>query len=546
MNRLRWIALLALSAAVAAPASRAADFLVGQGEKQWLITDEAGFYRVIFRADNRWQKLPGDRQGEVQAATATEDGAVVLFGDGRSVRYLDSAQEQWGRRPPAALWPQGTKALSVCPTSPSRMGLLVLVRRPVAVVATTRAAAASSAAPGATHPATRPAVVLERRSELALLRYGRDEWEEVAVVPSSPDGAADAAFVAVVDPKTYVLLVRPDRRLLAYADGVWQSQPLPEGLAGGRVLAMFASGNDLVLAVFDPAGKGEIRLGRLAAGSWSAPFALNEPQAGAAPKPVIRPADSPPVLAPWSDGVGVAWRDDGRWVFTRFSRSGSRTAPSEDILARAEAGESASKLWDRLLIGIMVALGVLMFWPGRTVRTEPFSLPPSLRPARLGARLAAFLIDFLPFAVLSYVLAGMPSLASLMTDTAEPKFLLRARHVQAFFGSMAMFAVYGIILEHLFGATVGKMLLRLRVVGDKGCKPSLREIALRNVAKIAEVTFFYIMWPFPVLTRYRQRLGDKIAWTAVIQAPLGPLPEAPEPPPNRPDRQDEPREREKL
>ena len=60
------------------------------------------------------------------------------------------------------------------------------------------------------------------------------------------------------------------------------------------------------------------------------------------------------------------------------------------------------------------------------------------------------------------------------------------------------------------------MVTGLRVVGDRGRRPTFREVALRNVSKIPEMITPLPLLLFPLLTRYRQRLGDKIAWTAVI------------------------------
>ena len=87
----------------------------------------------------------------------------------------------------------------------------------------------------------------------------------------------------------------------------------------------------------------------------------------------------------------------------------------------------------------------------------------------------------------------------------------------AFLGA---YPVYCLLMESRYGATLGKMAMRLRVVGDGGRRPLLREIALRNISKIPELMAMLLVIPilFPVLTRYRQRLGDKIAWTTVIDA----------------------------
>jgi uncharacterized RDD family membrane protein YckC len=63
-------------------------------------------------------------------------------------------------------------------------------------------------------------------------------------------------------------------------------------------------------------------------------------------------------------------------------------------------------------------------------------------------------------------------------------------------------------------------------VKEDGSRPGLREAALRNATKIVELsmllsTMAWLMMIFvllPLLTRNRQRLGDMIARTTVVEA----------------------------
>jgi uncharacterized RDD family membrane protein YckC len=109
---------------------------------------------------------------------------------------------------------------------------------------------------------------------------------------------------------------------------------------------------------------------------------------------------------------------------------------------------------------------------------------------------------------------------------------------------MVSYIAYCTIMEWRLGATLGKKLLGLKTVGDDGRRPGLREVFLRNLVKIVELT-----WPIglpllmflPVINRNRQRLGDLLARTAVAEG--SPIPTAPPPqeehgeePPFRPGR----------
>ncbi len=76
---------------------------------------------------------------------------------------------------------------------------------------------------------------------------------------------------------------------------------------------------------------------------------------------------------------------------------------------------------------------------------------------------------------------------------------------------------YCVLMELRYGATVGKMLLGLRVVGDGGLRPRLREVLLRNLVKTM-ILLSIVLWPLMlvvVLNRNRQRLGDMMGRTVV-------------------------------
>jgi uncharacterized RDD family membrane protein YckC len=77
--------------------------------------------------------------------------------------------------------------------------------------------------------------------------------------------------------------------------------------------------------------------------------------------------------------------------------------------------------------------------------------------------------------------------------------------------------VYYIVMEAACGATVGKLLLGLRVRGADGAPVAVRAAIARNVLRVVDGLFFYLpgavlVWSSP----RRQRLGDRVAGTVVI------------------------------
>ncbi|MCY2924041.1 MAG: RDD family protein, partial [Planctomycetota bacterium] len=118
----------------------------------------------------------------------------------------------------------------------------------------------------------------------------------------------------------------------------------------------------------------------------------------------------------------------------------------------------------------------------------------------------------------------------------------------AVISTFALHGAYCLIMELQFGATLGKRLVGLRVVSVGGRKPQAYEVLYRTVLRVLELgTLVGLAMAIGgmLLTRYRQRIGDLLAQTAVVESspillppppPAGPPPVEPPPlPPPRPD-----------
>jgi uncharacterized RDD family membrane protein YckC len=77
---------------------------------------------------------------------------------------------------------------------------------------------------------------------------------------------------------------------------------------------------------------------------------------------------------------------------------------------------------------------------------------------------------------------------------------------------------YFIVMEAMWGATLGKMLLRLRVVKTDGSPISWSESVIRNLLRIIDGLFDYLVGAILIWTSpLRQRLGDRAAKTVVVR-----------------------------
>ena len=81
---------------------------------------------------------------------------------------------------------------------------------------------------------------------------------------------------------------------------------------------------------------------------------------------------------------------------------------------------------------------------------------------------------------------------------------------------------YGIVMEWYWrGQTVGKRLLRLRVLDERGLKLEFSQVVIRNLLRCIDLlpVFYAVGGLVCLFTRHAQRLGDIAANTIVIRNP---------------------------
>ncbi len=136
-------------------------------------------------------------------------------------------------------------------------------------------------------------------------------------------------------------------------------------------------------------------------------------------------------------------------------------------------------------------------------------------------RLAGPVTRFLAWAVDVMCIGVISNFASYLIS---PIFLLSPDMAQGL-GILLYFIVtlaYRILLEWLWrGQTVGKRLLRLRVVDIEGMRLQPSQVVVRNLLRAVDfLPAFYIVGGLTcLLSRHAQRLGDIAANTVVIRIP---------------------------
>ena len=153
--------------------------------------------------------------------------------------------------------------------------------------------------------------------------------------------------------------------------------------------------------------------------------------------------------------------------------------------------------------------------PGEDTRTEMNKLAY----AGLGSRFLALLIDGLLLSAVFFPTTRIAKGVWLMapsdhqwrvgwfiTDPLCMIFLL-------------VIFVYFILLEGLFGYTIGKQLLGLRVVTAGGGNPGLRRALLRNLLRLVDSlpAFNILGVVLIILSPEKARVGDLVAGTRVVK-----------------------------
>ncbi|HUC60864.1 MAG TPA: RDD family protein [Alphaproteobacteria bacterium] len=117
---------------------------------------------------------------------------------------------------------------------------------------------------------------------------------------------------------------------------------------------------------------------------------------------------------------------------------------------------------------------------------------------------------------LAVTLAVLWVVAKIFGQTTEGGFNLTG--AAAFVGAIVAL-LYFIVMEATLGATLGKLIVKLRVVNEADGSPiGWRASVVRNVLRIADGAFLYLVGFILVLaTKKRQRLGDLVAGTVVTR-----------------------------
>ena len=150
---------------------------------------------------------------------------------------------------------------------------------------------------------------------------------------------------------------------------------------------------------------------------------------------------------------------------------------------------------------------------GQPAFGQPFYGQAQLQYVGVGRRFLALLIDGLVFSVVSIPLS-LVFVNSSVTGNVNASALVAVDLLLV----ILIFGYY-IVMEAMWGATLGKMALGLRILKVDGSPIGWKESIIRNLLRIVDGLFGYLVaailiWSSPL----RQRLGDRAASTVVVRS----------------------------
>lgn len=137
--------------------------------------------------------------------------------------------------------------------------------------------------------------------------------------------------------------------------------------------------------------------------------------------------------------------------------------------------------------------------------------------ARLGDRFIAFVLDSTFLFGLFAVVDAIAFMRWGSVEGTELQLTTASLLIAITFNTLLLL-LYGSMLEAACGATLGKAIVGIRVVGASSHGRSLSACAVRNVLRIVDGMGFYLVGAFVAgCSSARQRIGDISARTVVIE-----------------------------
>jgi uncharacterized RDD family membrane protein YckC len=475
----RWHAGDPLAGRAVALSTRGSELLVLMAGGDWSLVSESGT-----RAGN---PLPGDLS------------ILALAGDGETVWAVGDGS--------AVPQPPATRAA----TSVTSATAPTAANAAQALAPATASSSSATGPLGSDNLSTRPAPAT-RPHPLGLYRLSRGQWSQQTVLPDSvhAEDLLDITMIAA-DQRLLIALLergRPDIRVLRFADGKWSdpAQSIARAADVAHLQLLDFRGRPILWSAGE-VGPGEMFLGGGAAAgdTWSGPIALeSSPKLSNLPRRALAVALGQIRLV-CADGKG-------RVAEQVYDLGG------KPVGAPIEGPASTGPMDVFLIYTLEIALaGLLLFVMLGSLRKREPLLEALRRREQLGLaalpqRFAAGVIDAFPMIIAVFILgrggASSEVIRQRISSLSPESIWLCA--------ALVLYLLHTTIFELIFRASIGKLLLGMRVVALSGERAPAGAIIMRNIMRIFDLLGVPLI--LVLVLPLRQRMGDIAAGTLVVRA----------------------------
>jgi len=547
------IALSAVAAAHGAESPGAGLIPSGDSRILWIVRpneERSAFAAVARPAGKKWRWVARDLVGVPTMAAAADGQLHLLFASGAYRMFRIGSPEPM----PGPPFPSTPLAVCAATDFGSVPGVSLLA------VAAGNAAPTPTASSRATRPTSRPhsrparaadriadAARPTRLVRLVIRQKTPTEWREVAAKSHVRLGAGGRVLLAAVGQTVFLLAAGGEERnlLWAWQGGTWRDVPLTDRLARLDPRALVSVEDHLVLVLTEATADGRGRQVHLAkTDSTAGTFSVRSVRKDGA----IRtwPAGTNLHVARLRNELALLWAEDGKIRLGSSDLTGKFTPMSDVTVFDKPPTEGRGERLHEHVRWAVMAVVFLLVLVLRPRNRAVFVLPEGLHPAPMPRRIVAAVIDTAPFGMLSAAIfaPGLPATIVDLEEAAATRTLPDAVFYWILL-AVGLYTIYATVMEVRYGATIGKMALRLRVVDGEGKRPKPWPVILRNVARMIPllwVQLLFLLMLFSVFNVARQRLGDVLARTCVIDTRFIP-PELPAEEPPRDETSDGPPEK---
>lgn len=363
-------------------------------------------------------------------------------------------------------------------------------------------------------------------SKYVLLRHESGRWHPDRGLPEWVDEGASIRLTCSGGVVEILVSTTEAGAPLWYArspamDQPWTNRSAVDGVAADQILDVVrtAEGMTIVRRRSD----NSVSLMHRTGDGWS------EGQRLAVGNTAWKPPPSGAAFASYTGRLLGVWLDEKetpQWAEWGVQGGAPAAGPNPLRALVAERGFQAVRTHYSLIT--YIALGVIIatvMVRRRGILITPVDVKPPYRLASHRTRLAAFAIDWIVFGP-ALVFAFYPPLEAHEFSTAR---LLEAASVdpavaagllRRWMAAVWAFGLYTAIFEIWLGATPGKRLLKCRVLTETSEPGSAGRVLVRNLCRVLEMyPYLAFVWTvmLVLLTRNRQRLGDLIGGTIVVE-----------------------------